>query len=175
MKKSTQSSNITNTTNKMASRGFCATCLRSISVTSSGMVRAHGPVNSRCPGSNQQPRQPQQQPQQQPTPPGSPQPQSAGATAQGPAVATPPGTTANGELAPPNFRWQAPRVRILRRIPRASRGQASSKFSAILDGVVSSNSPAAWERLLYFSTRCLRVPQRSGRRWSLATQVNKQL
>ena len=46
--------------------GVCAVCLRSFSLSVSGLVRVHGPVDQRCPGSNQQPqpepvaRQPQQ-------------------------------------------------------------------------------------------------------------------
>ena len=66
-------------------------------------------------------------------------------------------------------------MRVLKRIPRASRDQAGLKLATILEGVVSRNDAPAWERLLLFSTRCLRVPARCGRRWSLATLVNKQL
>ena len=49
------------------------------------------------------------------------------------------------------------------------------KLSAILDGVVASNDTTSWKRLLYFASRCLRVPKHGGRRWSLTTQFNRQL
>ena len=64
-----------------------------------------------------------------------------------------------------------PRVRVLKKIPRSSRNSAAMKLSAILDGVVAANDT----RLLYFASRCLRVPKHVGRRWSLTTQFNRQL
>ena len=57
----------------------------------------------------------------------------------------------------------------------ASRDQAGLKLATILEAVFSRNDVPAWERLLHFRTRCLRVPTRCGHRWSLASQVNKQL
>ena len=66
-------------------------------------------------------------------------------------------------------------VKFLKCLPRASREQAGKKLAAILDGVVSRNDHASWEHLLLFSTRCFRHPGRGGRRWSLASAVNRQL
>ena len=43
------------------------------------------------------------------------------------------------------------------------------------EGVVSKNDVPAWERVLHFGTRCLRVPAGCGRRLSFAPQGNKQL
>ena len=45
----------THTVKESASHLVCAVCLRSISVTSAGLVRQHGPLHARCPGSCQPP------------------------------------------------------------------------------------------------------------------------
>ena len=70
-----------------------------------------------------------------------------------------------------------PSVKILKWIPRTSREQAGLKFASILETVVSKNDHASWLRLLQFSSKCLRVPQRGkgGKRSTLASSVNKQL
>ena len=65
--------------------------------------------------------------------------------------------------------------RILKRLPKASRGEAGQKFATILDAVAVKNDHASWVRLLYFSTRCLGHLDRGGCRRSLAIAVNKQL
>ena len=175
----------------MAPRGVCVVCLRSISLSASGLVHVHGSTDNRCPGSNQQPqRAPMDPPLRQQTPLPQSQPQPTPASQEAPslslspqsAVASPPVDASVGTASgptqspvPPTFTWQTPRVRMLRRIPRASRDQASAKLTTILEGVVGSNSVTAWERLPYFSVCCLRVPPRGGHRRSLATLVNKQL
>ena len=41
--------------------------------------------------------------------------------------------------------------------------------------MVTTNSTVAWERLLLFPRHCLHKPFRGGQRWSLATQVNRQI
>ena len=48
-------------------------------------------------------------------------------------------------------------VRVLKRIPRACRDQAGLKPATVLEGVVSKNDVPAWERVLHFGTRCLRL------------------
>ena len=40
---------------------------------------------------------------------------------------------------------------------------------------MSKNDVPAWERVLHFGTRCLRIPAGCGRRLSFAPQGNKQL
>ncbi len=85
---------------KKMARGVCTTCLRSISLSVSGLVRVHGPVAQRCPGSAQQPqqvataRQPQPQPsplpQSQPQPPPLPTSQQAQSLSPQSVVASPP-------------------------------------------------------------------------------------
>lgn len=68
-----------------------------------------------------------------------------------------------------------PRVPTIRRLPKASRRLAVERFSALLEGVVRDNTPSSWVSLLLFTSNCLYSPQRGGRRWSLATAINKQL
>ena len=68
-----------------------------------------------------------------------------------------------------------PRVPTIRRLPKASRRLAVEKFSALLEGVVRDNTPSSWVSLLLFTSNCLYSPRRGGRRWSLATIINKHL
>ena len=68
-----------------------------------------------------------------------------------------------GEL----LKFLAKPTRILRRIPRLSRPSAARKLAAIIEQVVSRNDVPSWARLLQFPRRCLRRPERGGRRWSL--------
>ena len=68
-----------------------------------------------------------------------------------------------------------PRVPTIWRLPKASRRQAAEKFSALLEGVVRDNTPSSWVSLLLFTSNCLYSLRRWGRRWSLATVINKQL
>ena len=141
------------------SSGPCSVCHRSIAVTSAGLVRQHGPVFSRCPESRQPP--------------------AVGATTSiSPASdqqPLSPGGTSVEDLEPCLSLPPRSTVKFLKCLPRASREQAGKKLAAILDGVVSRNDYASWERLLLFSTRCFRHPGRGGRRWSLASAVNRQL
>ena len=55
-----------------ALRVVCSVCLRSISVTSAGLVRAHGPLSHRCPGSNEPPARTQRADDVQLSPPQTP-------------------------------------------------------------------------------------------------------
>ena len=73
------------------------------------------------------------------------------------------------------FNVQPSSVRILRRVPRASRHLAASRLASILDEVTCKNDNALWARLCAFSSRCLPAPKRGGRRRSLASAVNAQL
>ena len=61
------------------------------------------------------------------------------------------------------------------RLPRSSREQAAWKMAAILEEVTLKNDITTWTRLLNFPKRCFRVPNRGGKRWSLAKHVNNQL
>ena len=68
-----------------------------------------------------------------------------------------------------------PTGRLLKRIPKASRGPVAGKLTAILNRVVSSNSFESWESLLCFPRRYLGLPKRGGRRWNLSKQINHRL
>ena len=86
------------------------------------------------------------------------------------------------------------RVRVLKRVPKASRhlaaypprlplprvrhrlpGDFLLKLARILDDVTDQNTDASWARLLKFCHRCFAQPKRGGRRRSLAALVNQQL
>ena len=40
---------------------------------------------------------------------------------------------------------------------------------------MSRNDVSAWDRLIQFPRRCLRWPQQGGKRWNLASLINKQV
>ena len=46
---------------------------------------------------------------------------------------------------------------VLKRISRACRDQAGLKPATVVEGVVRKNDVPAWERMLHFGTRCLRL------------------
>ena len=66
-------------------------------------------------------------------------------------------------------------VRVLKRVPRASRHLAATKLARILEDVSEKNDSGSWSRLFKFGRRCLAVPRRGGRRRKLASAVNAQL
>ena len=120
-----------------SSRAPCSVCYRPMPVTRLGLIRVHGPVNDRCPGSRSPPA-------------GAPIP-------------------ANHST----FNPSRPGVKILKRVPRASRDLGARKLATILDGVVKDNSAASWDRLIRFPARCLRAPKRGGHRRALASLTNQ--
>ena len=144
----------------------CSVCHRSIAVMGAGVVRQHGPVRSRCPGSGRPPALPG---------PGSPGLDN-GRGVSTPSTTQPALSTSSLSSASP-LRPLRPSVKILKRIPRASRELLGKKLAVILEAVVRNNDRASWDRLLRFGARCLRHPRpvRGGRRWALATAVNSQL
>ena len=57
-------------------------------------------------------------------------------------------------------------VRILKRVPRASRHHAATKLASILDNVCDKNDTDSSARLFKFSRRCLAQPRcGSGKLW----------
>ena len=66
-------------------------------------------------------------------------------------------------------------VRVLKRIPRASRHLVATKLAHILDDIVAWNTEETWSHLFKFSSRCLAQPKRGGQQCSLASAVNRQL
>ena len=108
------------------SNGLCAVCLRSMPLRKDGAVRVHGPVVSRCPGSGKQLRGTHLA-----APPVPTMPQSLSCS-QPPIVPS----------ASPSISL-LPRVRLLRRLPLASRDLAASKLSTVLEEVNRSNNVSA--------------------------------
>ena len=64
--------------------------------------------------------------------------------------------------------------KILRTIPHLSRVTVARKLAGMVEQVVSRNDVSSCVRLLSFPKKCLGTPWR-GKRWSLATLVNKQV
>ena len=143
-----------------STRSECPNCHGFFQVTSSGLLRAHGPAHNRCPGSSTS----------VPTAESN-LPHSA------PVLSAPdPPLPANTiPLVSPSELFKEHQPQVIRRIPKGSRDSASQKLCEILGDVLSNNSIEAWMRLLMFPSRCLRIPTRSGRRWSLSSSVNKQI
>ena len=139
-------------TNPVANRGQCAICCRIMPLTRAGLVRVHGPVGNRCRGSRNLPFIPN--------------------LGQGAGIgASPPSSPPRREvLTPPRST-----VKILKRIPRASRDHAARKLATILDQVVLNNNTASWDRLFSFAPCYLRVPRRGGHRRNLASHINAML
>lgn len=136
--------------------------LRDISITSTGLIRTHGPLRDRCLGSGKLPKQPNAASSQSS--------RCSGGTARLPRVRptiSPLSDVANASLEP------IVAVQVLDRIPKVARHQCRLKLTTILNAVVSLNSVDAWNRLFQFPTRCLRMPARSRGRnsgYSLASR-----
>ena len=96
----------------------CAVCHRAIALTRAGVIRQHGPVVSRCPGSGRPPAIP--------PPSGPPGHDSSQSETQADSTHPPLATT-----LPPR-----PTVKFLKRIPRASRELLGKKLATILEAVV---------------------------------------
>ena len=141
----------------------CSGCLRSFSLTAAGVIRTHGPVDNHCPGSRKPPVA---------GPASTPEASHSGphGTNHPAPPPLPPAARLNHHLPEPSLR-PIPLVRVLKRIPRATRELTGMKLATILEDVVSKNDVTAWERLLHFSVRCLRTPARCGRNWSLASSM----
>ena len=137
---------------------YCSVCHRAIALTGAGVIRQHGPVSSRCPGAGRPPATLGLLSQSSAT--SSQSHSHAALTPMSPSTSLPP----------------RPLVKLLSRIPRASRESSAKKLATILEAVVRQTS---WDRLFRFSARCLRHPHPArggwGRHWFLATAVNSQL
>jgi len=157
--------------------GSCCVCLRIISLTSSGTIRSHGPHSNQCPGSGCVPVDGSIT---QPPSFGS----GDGAAASQPFSITDPdssGTRTDQQLAQQLLDIVVEARgggRVLKYIPKASRLQAATNLSVILDRVKENpDNMDAWKQLLLFTPSCFRVTERGGKRHrsSLTTQVNKAL
>ena len=163
----------------------CAVCRRYISVTAAGLIRQHGPLRSRCPGSHQEPGPgPGVSPSLSQRPHGpegmhtAPLPSSLTSSDTDIQQCSRPATrtTKNDkheQPVTPSVGRPGPMVSsgILKRVPRGAKDLAARKLASTVENVVTGNDPLMWKRLFYFSSRCLKIPRRGGRRWSLAATV----
>ena len=143
----------------LSPEGICSFCCLPFCVTKAGLLRIHGPIDSRCLGSGKLPAQclstgpcndlKSSLPQQQPA-------------------------LSHCETFSSPFS-NSNSFRVLKRVPRESRDLAARKFASIIDEVVLLNNHTSWSRLLKFAFHCFRQPSRGGKRWKLAKLVNKQI
>ena len=144
------------------SRSPCSVCLRSVAVTSAGLIRQHGPVQARCSGSHQ--------------------PSASSSLILPPfvppialTVEVPSPAPSATQAALPAAAFSRPTAKILRRIHKASRLLAGRKLTSLLEVVVFGNDHTSWKRLFHFSSHCLTLPQRSTQGTSLAMLINRQI
>ena len=132
---------------RQPSCSICPVCSRSMPLTRSGDLRIHGPLHNRCGGSGMHP----------------------GATAPPTAEdrASSSGLTISFEILQS--------VRVLKKIPRATRHLTARKLAVVLEDIVKKNDSPSWECLFKFSRRCLAQPRRGGHRRSLASAVKHQV
>ena len=141
------------------SRAICSVCGRSMPVTKAGLLRVHGPLGNRCTGSGMLIVSPSS---------------SITATSAPVSVGSTTSTGVTSDVTTVNS-FRPTSVRIVKRIPRASRHLAATKLASILMDVTTENDVESWIRLFNFSSRCLAVPRRGGHRRSLASLINAQL
>lgn len=132
-----------------SSNASCAVCHRAISLTVAGVLRLHGPVAARCPGSRCPPSI-QASPTPTPLPPSSHLRGRQGGSSSQPLQPT---------QLPPKCS-----AKIIKRIPRASRELVGAKLASVLETVARVNDHASWDQLIRFSSRCFRTPSRGGHR-----------
>ena len=112
----------------MVAKALCSVCLRGLSATATGLIRSHGPVGDRCPGSRKPPKQPDVSPR--PTSPNSGRGPSSG---QPPAPSPDVRSAASMDLAASLKPF--PAARTLGRIPEAARYQCHAKLTTIMRGL----------------------------------------
>ena len=140
---------------KMAAKALCSVCLRVLSVTATGLIRSHGPVGDRCPGSRKPPKQPDASPRL--TQSGSGRGPSSGLSPTASLGVRSAASVVSMDLAA-SF-GPFPAARTLGRIPKAARYQCRAKLTTIMEEVVGENSIDAWNHLFQFPTCCLRMPE----------------
>ena len=150
-----------NSSSALPSSAACAVCRCTIAVTVAGVVRVHGPVTMRCPGSH--------------GPPTTTEAIASSSVSRG-LQCDDPVTRPSQPLSVSSFPLPPRCVfRVIKRIPRASRALAGSKLASILDAVTKDNDHASWNRLLRFCSLCFKVPSKGGHRRSLVTVIARQL
>ena len=158
----------------LSGRSLCAVCRRQMPLRKDGAIRVYGPVSRRCPGGGKSPFIAHQAPLR---------------SSDSSSVSThnrrlPVDLSAESVQAPITRGASAfphwgediqllPTGRLLKRIPKASRGPIAGKLTAILNHVVGSNGFESWESLLCFPRRYLGLPRKGGRRWNLSKLINR--
>ena len=182
------SSGVDSLANTGTSRAVCPVCCRSIPLTKAGLLRVHGPLSNQCEGSGMSPSSPPSSTSRSSLQPSSSsssrRDSSTSIAVSGPAASavgdgSRETSSSQSSLPLPSsfllFSELRQSVRLLKRIPHASRHLAASKLASILDEVTMKNDFTSWSRLLQFSHRCFGIPTRGCRRRSLATLINRQL
>lgn len=147
-------------------QGQCPTCLRSISLTSGGVLHKHG-SGSGCAGTGQRPM----------SHVGSDVNNQSRLDLTTTSFSDPTQQLTSAERFDIVEFLRSRKPRLLKRIPKASRVLAAEKLSFLLSAVNDNpDNVEAWNRLLMFPKCCLCVPnQRGGKTKNLATKINKQL
>ena len=143
--------------------GQCPCCLRTLSLTTAGVLHKHGP---HCPGAGQPPCSTTVITQQQKQPG-----LLSAEVSQIPTI--------DDETASLSTSVLSSRAKLLKYIPKASRMLAADKLSNTLQSVIDKpDDIKTWKQLLRFGNCCLKVPgDRGGKRHrsSLASKVNHSL
>ena len=143
--------------------GQCPCCLRTLSLTTAGVLHKHGP---HCPGAGQPPCSTTVITQQQKQPG-----LLSAEVSQIPTI--------HDETASLSTSVLSSRAKLLKYIPKASRMLAADKLSNTLQSVIDKpDDIKTWKQLLRFGNCCLKVPgDRGGKRHrsSLASKVNHSL
>lgn len=161
------------------------------SLTGAGLVRVHGPLGNRCPGSGKTPKQVPLRSSSPTAVLSLPALSASLLRTQGQSSSVAPLLSPSTALRPPSESSafsgghppslqqslpNIPSVRVVDWIPRAARQQASLKLCSILEDVVHSNSVETWNRLFLFPTNCLRLPPADDRATkSLTTKIKEQI
>ena len=144
--------------------GPCNHCGKIVVLLSTGVIRCHGPLRNRCPGSNKHP---------------------SGASSSNAALSMPSVSHDTIQLPEePTPHEYATAVRrsqckTLNFVPKGSRPLFAAALEQVERAILRNpNSSDAWLRLSCIATSCLKAPLRAGRgrkRCSLATHVNRQI
>ena len=121
----------------------CAICRRVIALTKTGLIRTHGPMDNRCPGSRAPP---------------SYRKATTGGFIACPSQPVLPIDTELGSEQPVSsdhrhnpVSLSMPSLKTIKRIPRASRNTAAKKLASIIEAVVAFNDQNASPLSVWFS------------------------
>ncbi len=140
---------------------MCSVCLRKICLTSSGVIRSHGPAGRRAGKPPKVINSDSSEPQDHDNPLSQSQP-------------------SESPVPIPIEAHQGvvecfPDVTVVKRIPKAARELCCCKLTATLEQVVSWYDVPSWNRLFSFATNCLRLPDKGSPNEPLASSLKTQL